>query len=507
MIFTASQSKDLIAGLTEQFVEAGIVEPPWQLPSAWPSLYYQSLGRKIWYQSRNGTFQHVSLSDFSNAVAAVGVVLPSSDEARRSALKVLRNELLANNCVDWAGVIAGNPVGVIEDDTGCRLLNIRAGKLIEPIEGNCEKVRNLISNVFGHQIAQIELFRSWLKIGVEDFIRSSKVGAWKANVRQSQVMIIAGPPGAGKTLLASLMKHLFGGGAAHPYQSFVGDTAFNEDLAESGLLVIDDEAASFHPLARRKFQQALKQWLVSDLRRIHAKGQKAVTLKTCQRVVILVNEDALELLPHIGGSFRDKVHLLRAFPSNEVRQQRTTEERLRWSTTLKAELPHFLWWLQHEFQIPEHRVDARYGVAAYQDEELMDDICQTDENALLMEQIEAVLANSKETRPERPNRAFVLAAHHAWTWQGTAHELEDILRENLRDVIAQRLFPHSNSLGLRLESLSQQFPAKVLRLKRVSGIRRWSINFNVDEDRLKRLTAVFRNITSHTPPPDPHTQW
>jgi hypothetical protein len=314
------------------------------------------------------------------------------------------------------------------------------------------------------------------------------------------VMILAGPPGAGKTLLTSLLKHLFGGGTAHPYQSFVGDTAFNEDLAESGLLVIDDEAASFHPLARRKFQQALKQWLVSDLRRIHAKGQKAVTLKTCQRVVILVNEDSLEVLPHLDGSFRDKVHLLKAFTSTEVCQQRSTEERLAWSMALKAELPHFLWWLLHEFQVPEHRGDARYGVAAYQDQELMDDICQTDENALLMEQIEAVLAHSTETREERPNKAFVLAANQAWAWQGTAHELEDILRANLREVIAQRLFPHSNSLGLRLESLSQQFPAKVLRLKRVSGLRRWSINIEVDEHRLKRLSVVFRNIT-------PQSQW
>jgi len=506
MIFNNSQSKDLLAGLTEQFAEAGLIEAAWKLPSVWPPLFYQSSGRKIWYQSRNGAFQHVSLSDFLNAVAAVGVVLPSSDEARRSALKVLRNELLANNCVDWAGVIAGNPVGVVEDDTGCRLLNIRAGKLIEPIEGNCEKVRNLISNVFGHQIAQIEVFLSWLKIGVEDFIRSSKVGAWKANVRQSQVMIIAGPPGAGKTLLTSLIKHFFGGGAAHPYQSFVGDTTFNEDLAESGLLVIDDEAASFHPLARRKFQQALKQWLVSDLRRIHAKGQKAVTLKTCQRVVILVNEDSLEVLPNLDGSFRDKVHLLKAHTSDELRQRRTTEERLEWSTALKDELPHFLWWLQHEFQIPEHRVDARYGVAAYQDEELMDDICQTDENALLMEQIEAVLVQCKELRSERPNKAFALAANHPWTWEGTAHELEDTLRENLRDVIAQRLFPHSNSLGLRLETLSQQFPSKVMRLKRVSGLRRWSININVDEDRLKRLKSVFGKIRSQTPL-DPNTQW
>lgn len=234
---------------------------------------------------------------------------------------------------------------------------------------------------------------------------------------------------------------------------------------------------------------------MSDLRRIHAKGQKAVTLKTCQRVIILVNEDSLEVLPHLDGSFRDKVHLLKAFPSREVHQQRTTEERLEWSTALKAELPHFLWWLQHEFQIPESRVDARYGVAAYQDEELMDEICQTDENAVLMEQIEAILACSSETRQERPNKAFTLEANRAWTWQGTAHELEDTLREELRDAIAQRLFPHNNSLGLRLESLSQQFPLKVLRLKRVSGLRRWSINMNVDEDRLKRLKAVFRAIT------------
>lgn len=488
-------AEDLVSNLKRQFVEAGIVEPQWRLPSVWPPLFYQSAGRKIWYRSQNDTFQHVTLSDFESAVAAVGVTLPSSDEKRRDALKALQRELLANNCVDWAGVIAGNPVGVVEDDAGCRLLNVRAGRLIEPVKGDCDKLLNLVNNVLGQQVPQIEVFLSWLKIGVEDFMRSSKVGAWKANVRQSQVMIIAGPPGAGKTLLASLIKHLFGGGVAHPYQSFIGDTAFNEDLAESGLLVIDDEAASFHPLARRKFQQALKQWLVSDLRRIHAKGQKAVTLKTCQRVIILVNEDSLEVLPHLDGSFRDKVHLLKAFPSREVHQQRTTEERLEWSTALKAELPHFLWWLQHEFQIPESRVDARYGVVAYQDEELMDEICQTDENAVLMEQIEAILACSSETRQERPNKAFTLEANRAWTWQGTAHELEDMLRENLRDAIAQRLFPHNNSLGLRLESLSQQFPLKVLRLKRVSGLRRWSINMNVDEDRLKRLKVVFRAIT------------
>lgn len=247
-------AEDLVSNLKKQFVEAGIVEPQWRLPSVWPPLFYQSAGRKIWYRSQNDTFQHVTLSDFESAVAAVGVTLPSSDDLRRNALKALQRELLANNCVDWAGVIAGNPVGVVEDDAGCRLLNVRAGKLIEPIEGGCENLRSLVHNVLGQQVSQIEVFLSWLKIGVEDFMRSSKVGAWKANVRQSQVMIIAGPPGAGKTLLASLIKHLFGGGVAHPYQSFIGDTAFNEDLAESGLLVIDDEAASFHPLARRKFQ-------------------------------------------------------------------------------------------------------------------------------------------------------------------------------------------------------------------------------------------------------------
>jgi hypothetical protein len=108
-------------------------------------------------------------------------------------------------------------------------------RLILPVQGEWPLLRSIIDGMFNTEgVDQRPYFYGWVKRGLESFHQRK----WM----QGQVLAMAGPRGAAKSLMQMLLTEIFGGRSAKPYLFMSGRTDFNADLFEGEHLVVDDEA-------------------------------------------------------------------------------------------------------------------------------------------------------------------------------------------------------------------------------------------------------------------------
>ena len=155
----------------------------------------------------------------------------------------------------------------------------------------------------------------------------------------------------------------------------ISDATFNSDLFTAEHLMIEDEAASTQLSVRRQFGSMLKNMIVNEHQSLHRKGRDALMVSPFWRVSITVNDEPenLMVLPPIDESLRDKITLLKAFVPEFPYTVDNMEGRRQFRTQLSAELPAFLRYLQ-TYKIPAASANQRYGVAAFQDAELMQEL-------------------------------------------------------------------------------------------------------------------------------------
>ncbi|MEA3207674.1 MAG: hypothetical protein QOE70_731 [Chthoniobacter sp.] len=436
------------------------------LSAALPSheAYYDPAGsgKCFFVRNKRNSFIAVSGADYRRMLKGAGLSHETGDDEALSEVDSMINTIQTDNDVDYAGPLAGHPCGSY-DVEGKRVLVTVGAKHIDPMPGSWLCLEQLfrgllipLDDVESVGESQLWTFYSWLKVALVSF---------RANKRRpGQVMVIAGPPACGKSLVQNLITKMFGNRSAKPYQFLSGATQFNSDLFHAEHLMIEDETASFDLRVRRALGANLKGLVVNDSQRCHPKGREGLTLFPIWRVSITLNDEAesLMVLPPLDESLQDKLMLFRAYKREMPMPTETLEEWGAFSDQLIADLPGFIYYLLHTWQIPTDMTDSRYGVTHFHHPDLLAMMNVLSPETKLLELIDVRLFPPGVIDPD--------------FWEGRAAQLETELTGPNSSVSyeARKLLIFNSACGQYLGRLLHLHPHRIS--KRISeGYVYWKI--------------------------------
>jgi hypothetical protein len=255
-----------------------------------------------------------------------------------------------------------------------------------------------------------------------------------------------------------------------------GQTRFNDDLAGAEHWTIDDEIPLNDPKARRAVGHYFTQVTSHDTLRAEAKYAPAQSLPQFKRVSVSCNdtEEHIRVLPPLDDLLRKKVILLRA-KSFKFNWPQSTREWPVFAFMLEAEYDGFARFLD-DYQIPIELLDQRYGVASYQDPELLEILAGTVRDFEAMELARSAIENCRVT-------------HEDGSVSDPYQEYKDITAEKLYKLVwniehlrdgMRRLTSSPRGLGRILHRLIEQ-KTPGLKVRTLHGVRLYTIEPEKDE--------------------------
>lgn len=184
-----------------------------------------------------------------------------------------------------------------------------------------------------------------------------------SRMMQGQAVILVGPTGRGKSLFSNRILAGLLGGCATASDFLQARTAFNKELSESPVWVVDDTTSATNAADHRKFTELLKARIANPTVEVMAKYADSMRVPHIGRVVISLNEDvqSLSVVPALDVSNSDKILGFRI--SEEHRPEFLPN--IEMEDLIDKELPYFARFLL-DWTPPECVTgSARYGVAPY----------------------------------------------------------------------------------------------------------------------------------------------
>jgi hypothetical protein len=366
--------------------------------------------------------------------------------------------------VAYVGPLAGYESGIYHMG-GHQILVTDSPRFIVPQAGTWPTLEALFRGMFlDGELDQRPYFYGWIKSAMGSF----RQRRWKA----SQLIAMAGPVSAGKSLVQNLLTAMFGGRSSKPYAFMMGQTTFNSHMFGAEHLMLEDEAESIDIRSRRHFAANIKTILTGRDQNCHAKHREALVLQPIWRMSLSLNDDPerLQVLPPLDRDVRDKIMVLRARRCVMPMPTRTHAEEERFWNQLVSELPGFLHHLD-QWQVPEGLRDDRYGIVAYQHPEVVEKLEQTTPELRLLELIDRELF---------PHHATPLDQARLEPWGGSAAALETRLTNPPCRVAyeARKLLQWQNSCGTylgRLKGTENEHLAGRITSRKHNGQTVWTI--------------------------------
>ncbi len=329
--------------------------------------------------------------------------------------------------------MAGYSKGIYSFD-GRRVLVTNSPNIIRPVKGDWSAIKTLLRQMFGDY--QLIFLHGWLKVAVTALI--------SGDFQSGQVLVLIGPADCGKSFLQNkIITPLLGGREAKPYQYMTAQTSFNSDLFKAEHLIIADETPATEYSERCAFGAGIKNMVAEPMQRLHAKGRDAMMLEPFWRVTMSLNDEPenLMVLPPYNESMKDKLILFKvdragSLPNGE------RDSRAKFAEAIKNELPAFIHFLLHEYQIPLEFRKGRFGIQEYCNPEVSLAIEDIEPEAALMSMIEQEIFPETGIKDE---------------WEATAEEIASRLKggDSSSKGDAQKLFSNSVRLGRMLQKLSK----------------------------------------------------
>lgn len=288
-----------------------------------------------------------------------------SEEEIKALIANYLDQIELDQAVDWVGGLAGYRQGVFHHQ-GRSFLVTSEPRIPDAQAGKFPLTLSVIEQALPNADA-LAVFLSWLASAV-DAIRQSKH-------QPAPMLVMAGPAGAGKSLIAHLTKTALGGRSANPMTAWTGQLPWNDNLLASELLLIDDSVTSTDPRARKAFGARFKEAIYAGEVEINTRRKTSISLRPVWRVMVCCNEtpENLAIIPPLEDGVEDKIILLKVSRVETPMPARTPEEKETFAAALAEELPAFLDHLA-SFTTPAHLADplARSGVKAWKDHELLE---------------------------------------------------------------------------------------------------------------------------------------
>lgn len=345
-----------------------------------PSLYYQPQPRDYYRKDSTGKWISINEENAKRYLVAQGYhrSLPKDGSEIDQCLLRVQEEQNIAYCGPLAGYKAGRYI-----ISGKTVLIDSSPNLIQPAPGVWPTLQAVFESTLktetaGRENEQIDCFYSWLANGYKAVNTSSPSPA--------QVMVVAGPAEAGKSLIQQIITSILGGRSGSPYQSMSAQTQFNKDLFGAEHMVIEDEHESTNIADRQSFGASIKSFAVNHEHRLHAKGKDAINLTPVWRVSVSLNDtpDRLKVLPPLESDIKDKLILLQAYRRGMPMPTGTLEEKTAFWNKLVEEMPAFIDYLMKRPADAPGTNRSRYGVVSYHNPDLLAKIdCGTPEYQLL----------------------------------------------------------------------------------------------------------------------------
>jgi hypothetical protein len=394
----------------------------------------------------------VGRTDIQSELVLRGVKRPSrkashDDEDRLNDMEMALHLIQTRNVVVYVGSVAGYKSGLHKIE-GKPMLMTASPDLIQPVAGDWSTFRSLLYGMLGEGSLQYLTFLGWMKVFLESLEKEIHV--------PGQALVLAGPAGAGKSLLQHLLTTLFGGRSARAYIYMSGESRFNEDLMEAEHLVIEDESSSYDMRTRKHFGAMIKNIVANKKRRFEAKFQPSIKATPMQRLSISVNDEPehLLVLPPFDPSLDDKMILFRVNKTEMPMPTGTPVEKDLFWKQLVSELPAFVHYLLREWEIPEDLKCSRYGVRHYHNPGLLGDMKINSPEDTLLEIIDLRLWTSR-MEGERPK-----------PFRGSATELQAKLEGSASGyasgyaTVFRQLFHYNGACGSLLAKLERRLPQR-----------------------------------------------
>lgn len=423
-------------------------------------VFYDVRDGSYWYQL-NGRYIAIKKSDlFLNITRTFGLTHKGQYFEGLSPLDWIIVNAQNNRQIDYAGSLAGHRVGIFKDGSGRSYLVTDEArgvfadlpkKFVEP-EFFIAFVHELLSG------EQAMFFCYWLAIA----LRSLRRG----DFRPGQVVVLAGPPQCGKSLLQAMITEILGGRQANPMRYMMEDTAFNKDLAGAEHWPIEEPRTSTDTRTRIQFGNTIKECFNNRDFSIHGKGKEAITLRIFRRGTISLNDDPdlLMVLPPLNGSVDDKMMLFRcshvqeaiAFANAGGEQDQTKL----WQAFM-AEVPAIRAWLLQCFKrVPAKWRDNRFGIVAYHHDDLRKELASFTSEVRLLNIIDEAFFSDREAFTKKEGRAMAL---------------EKELRQSAVGFEADKLLRFANQFASLLGKLTKVHPERVSKSV-IDGYTIWTIH-------------------------------
>lgn len=332
--------------------------------------------------------------------------------------------------VDYAGPLAGWPAGLHKIGPRSILVTSQVAQ-VKAEKGKIDNWEKFLAELLGN-FAEYLLY--WLKVAREALV--------EGDFRPGQMIGLFGESSCGKSVLQTLITAFLGGRVALPFRYMTGKTPFNADLAQAEHWMIGDEKSSVRLDRRREFGQQIKDGTVNPELSVHAKGREAFTAPTFRRITLSGNHEAenMMIMPPLDPSILDKVMLFRCSKA-DLGSSKNFKRR---KQQFLNELPALAWELDN-LKIPARYHDARYGVKAHHDEELLQVLMDISPEKHLLELIDQVLwQRNKEDE-----------------WDGSAMDLEQHLRNSPFNFAVENLLTFPSAAGTYLARLAQKMPHRI----------------------------------------------
>ena len=250
---------------------------------------------------------------------------------------------------------------------GYKYLNIANAEPIQPADNgdpeNFPWIYRFLTQVWDpvpiNGVMPDKYYTAWLQ-------RAYK-SALEGKPESGHAVVIAGPPGLGKSLLSVfLLRKMFGGSSDAGDYLLNGGSGFNKELGGVGIWYVDDNTSAASFSDHRKFSEMLKKHVATPEVKYHPKYLDSVVLPWRGRLVVTCNTDAdsLSIVPNLDGTILDKLMLFK-FRDDGWDPQFLPSYEL--EAMIEKELPYFCKWLM-DWEPPEaivKGVSARYGVVPY----------------------------------------------------------------------------------------------------------------------------------------------
>jgi hypothetical protein len=359
--------------------------------------------------------------------------------------------------VDYAEALAGHRRGFYPNLNGKRVLVTDEPRIIEPTLGEWPKVRCIIEGLLADRdYPQTTYFHAW--------VRDTYVCLRSARWRPGQILGLLGPRSIGKGLMQSVVTKITGGRETSPYAYLSGKTTFNGELFMAEHLKIEDEAASTDLRARRQFGNGLKQIAANRVHKLHDKYCRGIDLPVFWRCTLSLNNEPenVLILPPMDESMEDKFILFKCSAFTLPMPTETCEQEDELWKVIMDELPHYIYWLLHEFTLPEDLKSSRYAVRHFHHPEViaaLNELAPEEKLLQLVDSCRRLLRSGPE-------------------WTGKAAELESLLTAEGSgcEFEARRLFLTQASCGQYLARLAKRYPHRVMESNRVHNTVIWKIH-------------------------------